>query len=114
MIVAMFRTYLKPQANLDELGVLHQKMHAIVTNMPGFISVKMFTADDGEVLASLRKFYGTFTTSLAPSAILSSIKASNAVSSTPVTGCASWLGVESIRGKETPWTSTHFSSASPR
>jgi hypothetical protein len=51
MIVAMFRTYLKPQANLDELGVLHQKMHAIVTNMPGFISVKMFTAEDGEVLA---------------------------------------------------------------
>ncbi len=51
MIVAMFRTYLKPQANLNELGVLHQKMHAIVTNMPGFISVKMFTAEDGEVLA---------------------------------------------------------------
>jgi len=25
MIVAMFRTYLKPQANLDDLGVLHQK-----------------------------------------------------------------------------------------
>ena len=51
MIVAMFRTYLKPQANLAELGVLHEKMHAIVTNMPGFISVKMFTAEDGEVLA---------------------------------------------------------------
>jgi hypothetical protein len=31
-VVAMFRTYLKPQANLDELGALHQKMHAIVTN----------------------------------------------------------------------------------
>jgi hypothetical protein len=53
MIVAMFRTYLKPQANLDDLGVLHQQMHAIVTNMPGFISVKMFTAEDGEVLESV-------------------------------------------------------------
>jgi heme-degrading monooxygenase HmoA len=51
MIVAMFRIYLKPQANLEELGVLHQKMQAIVTTMPGFISVKMFTAEDGEVLA---------------------------------------------------------------
>jgi heme-degrading monooxygenase HmoA len=51
MIVAMFRTYLKPRANLDELGALHQKMHAIVSNMPGFISVKMFTAEDREVLA---------------------------------------------------------------
>src|SRR4030095_14855090 len=39
------------RANLDELGVLHQKMQAIVTAMPGFISVKMFTAEDGEVLA---------------------------------------------------------------
>jgi heme-degrading monooxygenase HmoA len=51
MIVAMFRTYLKPQANLDELGALHQHMHAIVTTMPGFIAVKTFTAEDGEVLA---------------------------------------------------------------
>jgi heme-degrading monooxygenase HmoA len=51
MIVAMFRTYLKPRANLDELGALHQKMHAVVSNMPGFISVKTFTAEDGEILA---------------------------------------------------------------
>ncbi len=38
------------------------------------------------VIASLRDFYGTFTTSLAPSVILSSVKASDAVSSTPVMG----------------------------
>ena len=37
------------------------------------------------VIASLRDFYGTFTTSLAPSVILSSVKASDIVSSTPVT-----------------------------
>src|SRR5207247_11440088 len=66
------------------------------------------------VIASLRDFYGTFTTSLAPSVILSSVKASDAMASTPVPGCASWRGVGSIRGKETPWTSTHSSSASPR
>jgi heme-degrading monooxygenase HmoA len=51
MIVAMFRTYLQPQANLEELSALHQKMHAIVSHMPGFLSVKQFTAPDGEVLA---------------------------------------------------------------
>ncbi len=51
MIIAWFRTNLQPQANLEALGALHQKMHAIVSNMPGFISVKMFTAQDGEVLA---------------------------------------------------------------
>jgi heme-degrading monooxygenase HmoA len=39
------------RADLDELSMLHQKMQAIVTTMPGFISVKMFTAEDGEVLA---------------------------------------------------------------
>ena len=38
------------------------------------------------VIASLRDFYGTFTTSLARSVILSSVKASDAVSSTPVMG----------------------------
>ena len=51
MIIAMFRTQLKPQANLEALGALHQKMHAIVSNMPGFVSVKLFTAEDGEALA---------------------------------------------------------------
>jgi len=51
MIIATFRTQLKPQANLEEFGVLHQKMHAIVRDMPGFVSVKLFTAEDGEVLA---------------------------------------------------------------
>ena len=51
MIIAMFRTQLKPQANLEALGALHQKMHAIVSNMPGFVSVKLFTVEDGEALA---------------------------------------------------------------
>jgi heme-degrading monooxygenase HmoA len=51
MIIALFRTQLKPQANLEELGALHQKMHAIVKTMPGFVSVKLFTAEDGETLA---------------------------------------------------------------
>jgi len=51
MIIAMFRTQLKPQAHLEALGALHQKMHTIVSNMPGFKSVKLFTAEDGEVLA---------------------------------------------------------------
>src|SRR5713101_3836689 len=79
-------------------GLLRPKMQGVYQN----------------VIASLRDLYGTVTTSLAPSVILSSVKESDAVSSTPVTGCASWLGVGSIRGKETPWTSTHSSSASPR
>jgi heme-degrading monooxygenase HmoA len=51
MIIAMFRMQLKPQADLEELSALHQKMHAIVSNMPGFVSVKLFTAEDGEALA---------------------------------------------------------------
>jgi len=51
MIVAIFRTDLKPQAHRSEFGALHQKMPAIVTTMPGFISVKTFTAEDGEGLA---------------------------------------------------------------
>jgi hypothetical protein len=44
----------------------------------------LFRAEDTgvyqNVIASLRDFYGTFTTYLAPSVILSSIKASDAVS----------------------------------
>lgn len=51
MIVAMFRTYRKPHAKLAELGVLHQRMQDLVSHMPGFLAVKTFTAEDGEVLA---------------------------------------------------------------
>ena len=52
----MFRTQMKPQANLEEFGALHQKMHAIVSNLPGFISVKLFTAGVESVLLSLHEF----------------------------------------------------------
>ena len=55
MIVAMFRTYLKTPLNLNDLTVflkITRKCPAIVTTtMPGFIAVKMFTAEDREVLA---------------------------------------------------------------
>jgi heme-degrading monooxygenase HmoA len=51
MTIAIFRTRMKPDVNMDEFLALHHRMNEIVTNMPGFVSVKLFSAEDGETLA---------------------------------------------------------------
>ncbi len=50
MVVVVFRFHVKPQANLEELGALNEKMGALVGEMPGFLGVKDFSAQDGEVV----------------------------------------------------------------
>jgi len=51
MVVAIFRSRLREDANLEEFAVLYQRMYTLVTAMPGFIGVKDFQAGDGEALA---------------------------------------------------------------
>jgi heme-degrading monooxygenase HmoA len=41
-------------ASLDEYGRLEERMYGIVSNMPGFQSVKTFKADDGEEISIFR------------------------------------------------------------
>jgi len=36
---------------MEEFLALHHRMNEIVANMPGFVSVKLFRAEDGETLA---------------------------------------------------------------
>ena len=50
MVVVIFQVHVKPQANLEALGALTQKMGALVSKMPGVIAVKEFSAQDGELL----------------------------------------------------------------
>lgn len=45
---------LRPDASHDEYGKLGERMYNIVSGLPGFISVKSFTADDGEQLTVFR------------------------------------------------------------
>ena len=49
MIVVIFRFRVKPNANLEELGALSEEMGRLVSKVPGFIGVKDFAAQDGEV-----------------------------------------------------------------
>jgi|SRR5262249_54582108 heme-degrading monooxygenase HmoA len=51
MVIVVFRTHVKPQADLEQLQALFQKMVALVSRMPGFVSIKDFSAQDGESLA---------------------------------------------------------------
>ena len=37
MVMVVFRTHVKPQADLAKLHVLNQQMVALVSTMPGFV-----------------------------------------------------------------------------
>jgi heme-degrading monooxygenase HmoA len=50
MVIVVFRTHVKPQADLEKLNALNQQMVALVSQMPGFFSLKDFSAQDGEFL----------------------------------------------------------------
>ena len=47
MIVVVFRSRLR-DANADDFQALADRMHALAASMPGFISYKVYVADDGE------------------------------------------------------------------
>jgi heme-degrading monooxygenase HmoA len=47
MVVTLFRNRLKPDAN-PEYSQWAERMGALATTMPGYISHKVFTAEDGE------------------------------------------------------------------
>lgn len=50
MIVVVFRARLRPDADLAALGPLYEAMYSHVSQIPGFLGVKDFTAGDGEAL----------------------------------------------------------------
>ena len=47
MIVTIFRSRLRPE-NQDSYQQMAARMHALAERMPGFVSIKTFTAPDGE------------------------------------------------------------------
>ena len=49
MIVTVFRSRLRPEA-IAEYTPTAQRMHELATAMPGYVSHKTFTAEDGERL----------------------------------------------------------------
>jgi heme-degrading monooxygenase HmoA len=51
MVIVVFRSHVKPQADLEKLQAVFQRMVALVSRMPGFVSIKDFSAQDGESLA---------------------------------------------------------------
>ncbi len=50
MMVIVFRARLRPDADLAALAPLGERMYALATAMPGFVSYKDFTAADGEAV----------------------------------------------------------------
>lgn len=50
MIVVIFRIHVNPEANPEEVMAVYHKMVALCTEMPGVVSVKDYSAQDGEML----------------------------------------------------------------
>ena len=50
MIVTVFRSRMRADADLAAAGALGERIYALATAMPGFVSYKDFSAADGETV----------------------------------------------------------------
>ena len=48
MVIVVIRTQLRPDADLAQYEAVGARMDTLVRAMPGFVSAKDFTADDGD------------------------------------------------------------------
>jgi heme-degrading monooxygenase HmoA len=51
MVVIVFRARLKPEVDQEALAQVGQRMYELASSMPGYVSYKDFSAEDGETLA---------------------------------------------------------------
>lgn len=54
MVIVLFGTKLRADADLTEYRARSKRMHELVEQMPGFISVKGYTAEDGDEVVIAR------------------------------------------------------------
>jgi heme-degrading monooxygenase HmoA len=50
MVIVVFRSRLRPDADLATVEAVGARMYELGTQMPGFVSYKEFAAEDGETL----------------------------------------------------------------
>ncbi len=48
--VVIFRLFMRKDADLEDYERTSRRMHELVEKMPGFISLKEYTGEDGEVI----------------------------------------------------------------
>jgi heme-degrading monooxygenase HmoA len=53
-IVVIFKTHLRKGADVQEYERTSRRMHELVTEIPGFISIKRYTGEDGEEIDLVR------------------------------------------------------------
>lgn len=54
MVLVLFRTHLREEAAGSEYEETSGRMHELVSSMPGFVSIKSYTAEDGEEIGIVR------------------------------------------------------------
>jgi len=53
-VVVIFKTHLRDGADEEAYRLTSQRMHELVEQIPGFISIKGYTAEDGEAIDLVR------------------------------------------------------------
>ena len=53
-VVVIFKTHLRDRADEDAYRRMSARMHELVAQIPGFISIKAYTGEDGEVIDLVR------------------------------------------------------------
>jgi hypothetical protein len=92
MVIVVFRSRLRPDADLAALEVVGARMYELGSAMPGFVSYKDFAAEDGETL-TLVEFETRPALVLSSSANTPSPLATRAGPTTSIRKTAAW----------TPW-----------
>jgi heme-degrading monooxygenase HmoA len=54
MIVVLFKTQLRADIDADEYQRTAERMYGLASKMPGFVSFKDYTSEDGESVAVVR------------------------------------------------------------
>jgi heme-degrading monooxygenase HmoA len=54
MMVVLFNAIVRDEANDAEYERTDERLYSIVSRMPGFLSFKEYTADDGETIGVIR------------------------------------------------------------
>lgn len=53
-VVVIFKTHLRPGADEDAYRKVSRRMHELAATIPGFISIKGYTSEDGEEIDLVR------------------------------------------------------------
>lgn len=98
MMMVLFNTELRPDADAGEYQQAGERMYDLVSRMPGFISAKRYSAADGESFTMVKFESAEALDAWRHHPNTSRCKSAGASSSTSAIGCSSALPCANMNG----------------